>query len=41
MNRGGRVIICGQISVYNTDLPYPPPLPEKTAEIIAEKGIKR
>uniref|UniRef100_A0A915BCY8 Prostaglandin reductase 2 n=2 Tax=Ascarididae TaxID=6250 RepID=A0A915BCY8_PARUN len=41
MNRGGRVVLCGQIAVYNTSLPYPPPLPEKTAEIIAERRIKR
>lgn len=41
MNEGGRVVLCGQIAVYNTDLPYPPPLPEKTAQIIAERHIKR
>ncbi|VDK20069.1 unnamed protein product, partial [Anisakis simplex] len=41
MNQGGRVVLCGQIAVYNTNLPYPPPIPEKTAEIIAERGIRR
>ncbi|VDK47029.1 unnamed protein product [Gongylonema pulchrum] len=41
MNEGGRVVLCGQIAVYNTDLPYPPPLPEKTAQIIAERKILR
>lgn len=41
MNDYGRVVLCGQISVYNTNLPYPPPLPEKTAQIIAERKIKR
>ncbi|MCP9263733.1 Prostaglandin reductase 2 [Dirofilaria immitis] len=41
MNEGGRIVLCGQIAVYNTDLPNPPPLPEKTAQIIAERKIKR
>ncbi|VDM52790.1 unnamed protein product [Angiostrongylus costaricensis] len=41
MNNGGRIVLCGQISVYNTDLPYPPPIPPKTAEIICSKGIHR
>ncbi|VDK80661.1 unnamed protein product [Litomosoides sigmodontis] len=41
MNEGGRIVLCGQIAVYNTDLPNPPPLPEKTAQIILERKIKR
>uniref|UniRef100_A0A8R1EHA2 15-oxoprostaglandin 13-reductase n=1 Tax=Caenorhabditis japonica TaxID=281687 RepID=A0A8R1EHA2_CAEJA len=41
MNPGGRVVLCGQIAVYNTDLPYPPPLPEKTVRILEEKAIQR
>lgn len=41
MNEGGRIVLCGQIAVYNTDLPNPPPLPEKTAQIILERMIKR
>uniref|UniRef100_A0AAF5PYI6 Prostaglandin reductase 2 n=1 Tax=Wuchereria bancrofti TaxID=6293 RepID=A0AAF5PYI6_WUCBA len=41
MSEGGRIVLCGQIAVYNTDLPNPPPLPEKTAQIIAERKIKR
>ncbi|MFH4977809.1 hypothetical protein AB6A40_004518 [Gnathostoma spinigerum] len=41
MNRGGRVVLCGQIAVYNTSLPYPPPIPEETAAIILERDIRR
>ncbi len=41
MNDGGRVVLCGQIAVYNTDLPYPPPLPRETAEIIRQRRIQR
>ncbi|VDD87193.1 unnamed protein product [Enterobius vermicularis] len=41
MNHGGRVVLCGQISLYNTNLPYPFPIPKETAEIIAQKNIKR
>uniref|UniRef100_A0A1I7XU10 15-oxoprostaglandin 13-reductase n=1 Tax=Heterorhabditis bacteriophora TaxID=37862 RepID=A0A1I7XU10_HETBA len=41
MNEGGRIVLCGQIAVYNTDLPYPPPIPPKTAEIICSRKIQR
>ncbi|VDL71554.1 unnamed protein product [Nippostrongylus brasiliensis] len=41
MNNGGRIVLCGQISVYNTDLPYPPPIPPETAEIIRSRNIQR
>ncbi|XGW12628.1 hypothetical protein V3C99_013360 [Haemonchus contortus] len=41
MNIGGRIVLCGQIAVYNTDLPYPPPIPSQTAELIRLKNIQR
>lgn len=41
MNTGGRIVLCGQISVYNTDLPYPPPIPPETAELICSGNIQR
>ncbi|KAK6044777.1 oxidoreductase, zinc-binding dehydrogenase family protein [Cooperia oncophora] len=41
MNHGGRIVLCGQISVYNTDLPYPPPIPTQIAELIRSKNIQR
>ncbi|KAJ8309265.1 hypothetical protein KUTeg_014139 [Tegillarca granosa] len=41
MNKQSHVILCGQIAVYNKDLPYPPPIPEDVQKIISERGIKR
>ncbi|CAD6195613.1 unnamed protein product [Caenorhabditis auriculariae] len=41
MNENGRVVLCGQIAVYNTDLPYPPPIPHETAEMIQRRNIIR
>ncbi|CAI4232061.1 unnamed protein product [Auanema sp. JU1783] len=41
MNDDGRIVLCGQIAVYNTDLPYPPPIPPETIKIINEKRILR
>ncbi|CAJ0571848.1 unnamed protein product, partial [Mesorhabditis spiculigera] len=41
MNADGRVVLCGQIAVYNTDLPYPPPLNPVVAEIITHRNISR
>jgi len=39
MNKGGRVPICGQISVYNT--PVNPGLAEEVAKIVEERKIER
>lgn len=41
MNSGGHVILCGQISQYNKDLPYPPPLSTETQESLQLKNITR
>ncbi|XP_038055763.1 prostaglandin reductase 2-like [Patiria miniata] len=41
MTPDSHVILCGQISVYNTDLPYPPPIPEETQQALTEHNITR
>ncbi|XP_022528634.2 prostaglandin reductase 2 isoform X1 [Astyanax mexicanus] len=41
MNNEGHVILCGQISQYNKDIPYPPPLSEQTQETLRSKNITR
>lgn len=41
MNSGSHVILCGQISQYNKDVPYPPPLSEEIQEALRSKNITR
>ncbi|XP_075568115.1 prostaglandin reductase 2 isoform X2 [Pelecanus crispus] len=41
MNRNSHIILCGQISQYNKDVPYPPPLPPDIEKIRKEKNITR
>ncbi|XP_033105354.1 prostaglandin reductase 2-like isoform X2 [Anneissia japonica] len=41
MNADSHVILCGQISQYNKDVPYPPPLPKDIEQILQAKNITR
>ncbi|XP_070835101.1 prostaglandin reductase 2 [Chaetodon trifascialis] len=41
MNNGSHVILCGQISQYNKDVPYPPPLSAEIQETLRNKNITR
>lgn len=41
MNPGAHVILCGQISQYNKDVPYPPPLSQDTQEALRRNNITR
>ncbi|XP_059505459.1 prostaglandin reductase 2-like [Stegostoma tigrinum] len=41
MKPNSHIILCGQISQYNKDVPYPPPLPPPTDAILKEKNITR
>uniref|UniRef100_A0A4W5Q850 15-oxoprostaglandin 13-reductase n=1 Tax=Hucho hucho TaxID=62062 RepID=A0A4W5Q850_9TELE len=41
MNNDSHVILCGQISQYNKDVPYPPPLCDETQETLRSKNVTR
>lgn len=41
MNKNSHIILCGQISQYNKDVPYPPPLPPAIEAIQKERNITR
>lgn len=41
MNNDSHVILCGQISQYNKDVPYPPPLSEEIQDNLRRKNITR
>lgn len=41
MNLNSHIILCGQISQYNKDVPYPPPLPPDIEAIMKERNITR
>nr|XP_048305112.1 prostaglandin reductase 2 isoform X3 [Myodes glareolus] len=41
MNQNSHVILCGQISQYNKDVPYPPPLSPAAEAIQKERNITR
>jgi hypothetical protein len=41
IGHGGRVVVCGQISMYNTDEVYPPPVSPDAQAVIDARGIHR
>lgn len=41
MDKSSHIVLCGQISMYNTDIPYPPPLSSISQKIVDENNITR
>lgn len=41
MAKNGHVILCGQISQYNKNVPYPPPISSEMEGHLSEKSITR
>ena len=41
MAPSSEIILCGQIATYNDNVEYPPPLPELSAQLVAQRGISR
>ena len=41
MNPNSHIVLCGQISLYNKDIPYPPPIPDDVQEQLRIKNITR
>lgn len=41
MVQDGHVILCGQIAMYNKDVPYPPPIEARLKQVLQERNITR
>ena len=41
MNEDSGIVLCGQISTYNKQLEYPPPIPAEIREILKSRKITR
>ena len=41
MTQDSHVVLCGQMSQYNKDVPYPPPIDQDVQEILGDRNISR